>query len=232
MMNKDNFNNLFIIQEIGNFPTIIKRKDELLREIEEERSYNLLSRENFSIKDLDNLNKYIKINNLEKKEIFEDLTESESEFIGFILKDRIKKELRIKIRIDLGKYHIFIFPECPSNLVYRSFLLLTSDLETFEKDLIDYLGFKEKTKDFTFLQTKKIIHLYMKIKNENEIIDKFLNTFASKERFQNIIILNNKLSKDSRRILIGEKTNYLSSIGNIFDLDYILNIKEYLRRFI
>ena len=103
---------LFIIQPIQDIILDPEKEDSRYKRTIVRRGYD---RED-SLEMLDKFKKFVEMNSLNLLDLYKHLGETEIEFIEFILKERIRKELNYKFLLDLGdKFYHLVLPECPPN---------------------------------------------------------------------------------------------------------------------
>ncbi len=231
---------IFIIQKIDDLRLKPKSEREIIFDKGRSR-HNLeryqMDRKNRSLELMDRFKRFLKEFNLKKVEL-EGVNEKNQELIEFILKDRIKKKLVYKHVVNLnGDYQLFFFPECPRNLVYRIFIVISTTLKNIENDMIKYLRFIKNSEFRGSLELDPEIHTYIKINPKFEFINTFVERFSFSE---NKKLYRIKLEPEDGEeefnikstILIGDENNYLLSRGLAYDLNYILIVKEYYKKVI
>ncbi len=178
-----------------------------------------------------------KIDNSPKKLNLDDFSLLKKEFLKFVIEDRIKEKLRIKLYIDLDKeYQLFFFPE--SDSLYNTFILFLTTLETIERDVISYVDFLRSSPVIKrSLRLGSTIHIYVKINKDLEFISKFIDHFSFSEEFNlRTITLKSEVRDESyiqkTSILVGKNLNFISTHNNYNDLSFYLFIKDYYRKFI
>ncbi len=188
-----------------------------------------------SLEMFDKFKKFSKLKSLNVLDPFEHLGETEVEFIDFILKERIRKELNYKFLVDLGDgFYLLVLPECPHEFIYKTMIFFKSNLEMLEKDMIRFIN-KKKDEIFNHFQLKSRVSIDCKIEKNKDLIKSFINLFSiSKNDLHQISFgTANRSSQPLRdlEVLIGDKKIYISIEGNPSDLEFLLFVKEYYNRF-
>lgn len=189
-----------------------------------------------SLEMLDKFKKFAKINSLDILDPFKNLGDTEIKFLDFILKERIRKDLKYKFLIDLGDnfYHI-VLPDCPTNFIYKNMILFKSNLEMLETDMIRYINRQKKDKIFNHFILKSRITINCKIEKNIDLIKDFIDLFSiSKNDIERIVFdIVGKLSQpiEDVQLFKGNIDIFVSIDGNPSNLEFLLFVKEYFSRF-
>jgi len=221
---------------------IIQPIDDIILEPEKEESrYNrtivrrVYGRED-SLERLDKFKKFVKMESLEVLDLYKKLGETEVEFIDFILKERISKELKYKFLLDLGDgFYQIVLPDCPSNFIYKNMILFKSNLEMLETDMIRFINKQKKDETFNHFLFKPRISIDCKIEKNIELIKDFISLFSISKNYLNRISFGtvDKFSQPIKdlHLLIGDNNIYVSIDGKASNLEFLLFVKEYFSRF-
>ncbi len=215
--------------------------DIILKPEKEESRYNsaivrrVYGRED-SLERLDKFNKFVKMESLEVLDLYKELGETEVEFIDFILKERIRKELKYKFLLDLGDgFYQIVLPDCPSNFIYKNMILFKSNLEMLETDMIRFINKQRKDEIFNHFLFKSRISIDCKIEKNIELVKDFISLFSMSNNYLSRIIFGavDKFSKPLKNLhlLIGVNNIYVSIDGKASNLEFLLFVKEYFSRF-
>ena len=141
-----------------------------------------------SLEMLDKFNKFAELKSINVLEKFDYLGESVIEFIDFIIKERIRKELKYKFIVDLGDdFYLIFLPECPSNFIYKNMILFKSNIEMLETDMIRFITKQKKDEIFNHFLLKSRISIDCKIEKNKDLIKDFINLFSISENDLNQI---------------------------------------------
>lgn len=189
-----------------------------------------------SLELLDKFNKLVEMKNLSVLEPFKDLGETKVEFINFILKERIRKELNYKLLVDLGdEFYYLVLPECQPNLMYKNMIFFKSNIEKLETDMIRFINKQKKDGIFNYLKLKPYISINVKITNKIELIKDFINLFNISEnnlfRISFDTVDNSSQPLNGFALLIGQNNLYASIKGESSNLEFLLFVKDYFSRF-
>lgn len=225
-------NDLIIIQPVEDIILEAKKEDYDY----EKRYVSRIRARKDSLELLDKFNKFVEMKSLNVLDPYKDLGETEVEFINFIVKERIRKELNYNFLVDLGDdFYYLVLPECPPSFVYKNMIFFKSNLERLETDVIRFINKKKKDGIFKHLQLKRRLIIYCKIANKIELIEDFINAFNVSEndlyRISFDTVSNSSHPIDKLHLLIGYNKVYASINGEPSNLEFLLFVKDYFSRF-
>ena len=134
-------NDLIIVQPVEDIILEAKKEDYDY----ERRSISRIRARKDSLELLDKFNKFVEMKSLNVLDPYKNLGETELEFINFIIKERIRKELNYKFLVDLGDdFYYLVLPECPPKFMYKNMIFFKSNLEKLEIDMIRFINKKKR----------------------------------------------------------------------------------------
>jgi hypothetical protein len=189
-----------------------------------------------SLELLDKFNKFVEMKSLKVLDPYKNLGETELEFINFIIKERIRKELNYKFLVDLGDdFYYLVLPDCPPKFLYNNMIFFKSNLERLETDMIRFINKKKKDGIFNHFQLKPRISIDCKITNKIELIKDFIKAFNVSEndlyRISFGTVDDFSYTIADLQLLIGYNKVYASIDGESSDLEFLLFVKDYFSRF-
>lgn len=223
---------LIIVQPVEDIILKAKKEDYYY----ERRSIKMNYDRKDSLELLDKFNKFAEMKSFNILDPYKTLGEIEVEFINFIVKGRIRKELKYKFLVDLGDdfYYLFL-PDCPPNFMYKNMIFFKSNLDRLETDMIRFINKIKKDEIFKYFELQSYITINSKIANKIELINDFVNAFNVSENDIYRISFgtenNSSHHLDELVLLMGKNEVYASIQGEFSDLEFLLFVKDYFSRF-